>query len=54
MGTNRVVGTDAGIIINAAKEIFSRSAGEQTRIPPFWDGKTAARICNALLEANAL
>ncbi|HZH35349.1 MAG TPA: UDP-N-acetylglucosamine 2-epimerase (non-hydrolyzing), partial [Pyrinomonadaceae bacterium] len=54
MGTNRVVGTDAEIIINAAKEIFAQSGGDQTRIPPLWDGKTAARICDALLEANAL
>ncbi|MDQ4123397.1 MAG: UDP-N-acetylglucosamine 2-epimerase (non-hydrolyzing) [Acidobacteriota bacterium] len=50
MGTNRVVGTDTEKIKNEALEILNQASTENAQIPPLWDGKTAARICDALLE----
>lgn len=50
MGTNVLVGTDPEKIKAAAFDILSldRSA-MSAKIPPLWDGKTAARICDELL-----
>jgi UDP-N-acetylglucosamine 2-epimerase (non-hydrolysing) len=50
LGTNRVVGTDPEKIKSAAFEILNQAATEKAQIPPLWDGKTAARICDALLK----
>lgn len=53
MGTNKVVGTDTEKI---KREAFNAldipSEKNPPRIPPLWDGKTAGRICDALLEKN--
>jgi UDP-N-acetylglucosamine 2-epimerase (non-hydrolysing) len=54
-GTNRVVGTDAESIISAAREALdaARPTGRPARVPPLWDGRTAGRILDALVEAQA-
>ena len=51
MGTNVVVGTDPQRIVNAAFAALD-GAAKQTPIavPPLWDGHTADRILNSLLE----
>jgi UDP-N-acetylglucosamine 2-epimerase (non-hydrolysing) len=50
MGTNILVGTDPDKIIAAAFEVLSSDRSEKgAKIPPLWDGKTAARICDELL-----
>ncbi len=51
MGTNRLVGVDTELIMSSSMEIID--GGYETtsaKIPPLWDGKTAGRICDALLE----
>ena len=50
LGTNRVVGTDPEKIKSAAFEILNQGSTEKAQIPPLWDGKTAGRICDALLK----
>jgi UDP-N-acetylglucosamine 2-epimerase (non-hydrolysing) len=55
-GTNRVVGTDAEKIVGAALEVLDSpraGSGGAARVPPLWDGRTAERILDALLEAEA-
>ena len=53
MGTNVLVGTDGEQISKGAFEILSSSdAVENAQVPPLWEGKTAGRICEALLEAS--
>jgi UDP-N-acetylglucosamine 2-epimerase (non-hydrolysing) len=42
-GTNRVVGTDPGVILEAVDAIL-RSGGKVGRVPPLWDGHAAERI----------
>jgi UDP-N-acetylglucosamine 2-epimerase (non-hydrolysing) len=42
-GTNRVVGTDPGMILDAVDEIL-RSGGKAGRVPPLWDGHAAERV----------
>jgi UDP-N-acetylglucosamine 2-epimerase (non-hydrolysing) len=42
-GTNRIVGTDPGVILAAVDGILE-SGGKRGRIPPLWDGHAAARI----------
>ncbi len=50
-GTNFLVGINPEKIKSKAFEILSQaSAAESQKIPPLWDGKTAARICDALLN----
>jgi UDP-N-acetylglucosamine 2-epimerase (non-hydrolysing) len=52
MGTNILVGTDPERIKQAAADILAgNSLTSNKKIPPLWDGKTAARICDELLLA---
>jgi UDP-N-acetylglucosamine 2-epimerase (non-hydrolysing) len=48
LGTNVVVGTDPDKIRAAADSALMTGAGENARVPPLWDGRSAARICDAL------
>ncbi len=51
MGTNQVVGTNTERIVRTAFASLDSPVGVQPpRIPPLWDGKTASRICDALIE----
>jgi UDP-N-acetylglucosamine 2-epimerase (non-hydrolysing) len=53
LGTNQLVGVKKEKIETAAFEILQKDPSTDTpRIPPLWDGKTAARICDALIEAG--
>jgi UDP-N-acetylglucosamine 2-epimerase (non-hydrolysing) len=52
MGTNVVVGTDTQKIIAAAKASLNGSAKRTGQQPPLWDGHTAERILEALLEVT--
>lgn len=55
LGTNRLVGTDTERIVGAARAALDESrAGErETRVPPLWDGRTAGRILDAIVERDA-
>jgi UDP-N-acetylglucosamine 2-epimerase (non-hydrolysing) len=51
MGTNVVVGTDPEKIVReAAAALDTLPEKRAPRVPPLWDGRTAERILNALLE----
>ncbi|MDT5268255.1 MAG: hypothetical protein QOH49_441 [Acidobacteriota bacterium] len=51
LGTNRVVGTDPERIVAEAEAVLSQDKrSEAPRVPPLWDGHTAGRILDALLE----
>ena len=51
MGTNVIAGTDPAKIIAAANKALENPIDRSTlRIPPLWDGHTADRILDALLE----
>ncbi|MET0648630.1 MAG: UDP-N-acetylglucosamine 2-epimerase (non-hydrolyzing) [Pyrinomonadaceae bacterium] len=51
LGTNRVVGTDPErIFAEADKALANVEQNEPPRVPPLWDGNTAGRILDALLE----
>lgn len=51
MGTNVLVGTDKEKIRSAAFDILQKGHSDISTHIPLWDGKTAGRICDALLEA---
>ena len=52
MGTNKIVGTDrARIVEEASRALTEEIRRAPTRIP-LWDGRTADRILDALLEAS--
>ena len=42
-GTNTVVGTDAGMILECYEEVMS-TGGKSGRVPEVWDGRAAQRI----------
>jgi UDP-N-acetylglucosamine 2-epimerase (non-hydrolysing) len=48
LGTNVLVGTDPEKIKRTAFDKLQVSETANTQIPPLWDGKAAARICDAL------
>jgi len=51
LGTNRVVGTNSEKLKQHAFALIQNaSQTADARIPPLWDGKTAERICNALIS----
>ncbi len=51
-GTNILAGTNSEKIKQAAFEILETSAQKtEKKIPPLWDGRTAERICEALLKS---
>lgn len=53
MGTNKIVGTDTGRITEAAMASLELPRDPQhRRVPPLWDGHTAPRILEALLEVT--
>jgi len=49
MGTNELIGTDPAAIKPALNKLFENK-WKTGKIPPLWDGKTAERIVNVLLE----
>lgn len=52
LGTNRLVGIDPGDLRRAALEFLNEPPLNNTEKPPLWDGKAAARICDALALIN--
>jgi UDP-N-acetylglucosamine 2-epimerase (non-hydrolysing) len=51
LGTNRVVGTNPERIVSEALAALNSARSEEPpRVPPLWDGRTAERILDALLE----
>ncbi len=48
MGTNVLVGTDPEKIRAAANEALANERTSEVKVPPLWDGKSAARICDVL------
>jgi UDP-N-acetylglucosamine 2-epimerase (non-hydrolysing) len=53
MGTNAVVGTDTEKITSAAMAALDTPTDKrEARIPPLWDGRTAERILDALLQQS--
>ena len=49
IGTNKVVGMNAAVIISAAAKLISGDEVEGN-IPPLWDGKTAKRIVEKIVQ----
>lgn len=53
MGTNVIAGTNSARIVAAALQALDNPLIEPFRqIPPLWDGRTADRILNALVETD--
>ncbi|MGI8669522.1 MAG: UDP-N-acetyl glucosamine 2-epimerase, partial [Aridibacter sp.] len=51
MGTNILVGTNPEKIKQEAFEILKKEdCTKYAKVPPLWDGKTAKRICDSLIE----
>lgn len=53
MGTNRLVGGSREAIVAASFSIIDGPRVNTHRIPPLWDGHTAERIVNCLIESSA-
>lgn len=47
-GTNRLVGTDPGDVVSAARDVMDADATTEARTPELWDGRTAERIADVL------
>jgi len=53
IGTNTIAGTDAKKIAAASDRVLNDTPHKsELRIPPLWDGHTADRVLDALVEAN--
>jgi len=53
VGTNIIAGTNPARIVEAARQALERPADKSSiRIPELWDGHTAERILDALVEAE--
>ena len=53
MGTNTIAGTNTANIISAATSALDNPSSKSTpRVPPLWDGHTADRILDALIEGR--
>jgi UDP-N-acetylglucosamine 2-epimerase (non-hydrolysing) len=51
LGTNKIAGTDTAKIVAAAlSALDAPPQASAPRVPPLWDGQTADRILDALLE----
>ncbi len=50
LGTNELVGINPEKIKESAFQVLENAAKKDAKIPPFWDGKTAERICDALYQ----
>lgn len=50
MGTNVIVGTNTQKIVTEAFALLNGSVNKLARQPPLWDGHTAERILDALIE----
>ena len=50
MGTNTIAGTNSADIIKAALIALDSPPNISARVPPLWDGHTADRILDALIE----
>jgi len=51
MGTNTIAGTNTAKIVEAARHALDNPSDKSSlRVPPLWDGHTADRILDALLE----
>ncbi|HET6343734.1 MAG TPA: UDP-N-acetylglucosamine 2-epimerase (non-hydrolyzing) [Myxococcota bacterium] len=51
-GTNTLVGTDPAALLAAGRDILAHG-GKAGRVPPLWDGQTAARVVDILSMAVA-
>lgn len=52
-GTNNLVGTNPEKIKQTAFQVLSQNTNHnEKKIPPLWDGRSAERICDALLSQN--
>ena len=49
-GTNILVGTNPQKIKQTAFEVLDQPVSNDKKIPPLWDGKTAERICDVLIN----
>ncbi|HEV2883797.1 MAG TPA: UDP-N-acetylglucosamine 2-epimerase (non-hydrolyzing) [Pyrinomonadaceae bacterium] len=50
LGTNTIVGTDSSRIVSQAFAALNGKSHKTPVIPPLWDGQTAGRILDALVE----